>query len=125
VKIAITSQNFRTITQHAGKARRFLIFEADPVTGKPVEAGRLELPKEMSMHEFRGEEHPLFNIDHLITGSCGQGFMQRMASAGVKVVVTAETDPHAAAEALIDGRPLPPPTPHDHKHNHPRIMPGR
>ncbi|MEW8693532.1 MAG: nitrogen fixation protein, partial [Candidatus Thiodiazotropha endolucinida] len=27
MKIAVTSQNFRTITQHAGKTRRFLIYE--------------------------------------------------------------------------------------------------
>lgn len=117
MKIAVTSQNFRTITQHAGKARRFLIFEQDAVSGKPVEAGRLELPKEMSMHEFRGMEHPLFSVDQLVTGSCGQGFMQRMASAGVKVVVTAETDPLVAAEALLAGKPLPAPAPHDHQHH--------
>jgi predicted Fe-Mo cluster-binding NifX family protein len=114
VKIAVTSQNFRTITQHAGKARRFLIFEPDAMSGKPVEVDRLDLPKEMSMHEFRGEEHPLFRVDQLVTGSCGQGFMQRMSSTGVKVVVTAETDPLAAVEALLAGKPLLPPAPHDH-----------
>jgi predicted Fe-Mo cluster-binding NifX family protein len=122
VKIAITSQNFRTITQHAGKARRFLIFEQDPASGNPVETARLDLPKEMSMHEFRGTEHPLFSVDQLITGSCGQGFMQRMARAGVKVVVTAETDPNRAADDLFHGRPLAPPEPHDHGHH--GVMPN-
>ena len=34
MKIAVTSQNFSTITQHAGKSRRFLIFECNPATGR-------------------------------------------------------------------------------------------
>ncbi|CAK0762635.1 hypothetical protein CCP3SC1_390001 [Gammaproteobacteria bacterium] len=45
MKIAVTSQNFRTISEHAGKARRFLIFEADSL-GCPQEIGRLDLLKE-------------------------------------------------------------------------------
>ena len=53
MKIGITSQNFRTITGHAGKTRRFLIY-ADDGSGKAVEIDRLDLPKEMSMHAFRG-----------------------------------------------------------------------
>ena len=27
MRIAVTSQNFRTVTGHAGKARRFLVFD--------------------------------------------------------------------------------------------------
>jgi predicted Fe-Mo cluster-binding NifX family protein len=123
MKIAVTSQNFRSITQHAGKTRRFLIFEQDPATGKPREIGRLDLPKEMSMHEYHGEEHPLFKVDMLVTGSSGEGFKRRMARAGVQVIVTAETDPYSATEALFSGRPLPPPEPHTHGHHDRVIMP--
>jgi predicted Fe-Mo cluster-binding NifX family protein len=118
MKIAITSQNFRSITQHAGKSRRFLIFEQDPVSGKPMETGRLDLPREMSMHEFRGEDHPLFKVDILVTGSGGEGFIRRMAQAGVQVVVTSEKDPYTASEAILNGTPLPPPEPHTHDHGH-------
>jgi len=124
MKIAVASQNFRSITQHAGKTRRFLIFELDPTTGKPRETGRLDLPKEMSMHEFRGQEHPLFSVDMLVAGSSGEGFKRRMAQAGVQVVVTAETDPYSATEALFSGRTLPPPEPHTHDHHKTVIMPG-
>ncbi len=123
MKIAVTSQNFRTITQHAGKSRRFLIFETDPATGAAREIARLDLPREMSMHEFRGENHPLYEMDCLITGSGGQGFIQRMESAGVKVVITGEQDPLTAANAVIDGKPLSPPEPHDHGHHHAPVMP--
>jgi predicted Fe-Mo cluster-binding NifX family protein len=123
MKIAVTSQNFRTITQHAGKSRRFLIFEQDPTTGAAQEIARLDLPKEMSMHEFRGVDHPLFEMDYLITASGGQGFVQRMASAGVEVIITGEADPQIAANAVIEGKPLAPPAPHDHGHHHAPIMP--
>lgn len=113
MKIGITTQNFRTITGHAGKTRRFIIYSPD-ATGAPVEIERLDLPKEMSMHEFRGVHHPIDNLDVLITGGCGQGFFNRMASRGVRVVTTSETDPSKALAAVLQGEPLPPALPHEH-----------
>ncbi|MCU7815117.1 MAG: nitrogen fixation protein [Candidatus Thiodiazotropha sp. (ex Lucinoma kastoroae)] len=124
MKIAITSQNFRTITAHAGKCRRFLIFQQDN-TGKVIEIDRLDLPKEMSMHEFRGLQHPLFSVDVLITASAGQGFINRMTQQAVNVMVTGEADPYKAAEAVYTGRPLAAAEAHSHSHppNKP-IMPS-
>ena len=103
MKIGITSQNFRTITGHAGKGRRFIIFTAE--SGQPIkETDRLDLPKDMSMHAWHGEgTHPLFELDYLITAGCGEGFLRRLAREGVQVKTTSETDPAAAAEALING----------------------
>ena len=46
MKIGVGSQNFRTITGHAGKTRRFLIYEAGQAGIREIE--RLDLPKEMS-----------------------------------------------------------------------------
>lgn len=82
MRIAVASQNFRTVTPHAGKTRRFLIFEV--ATGAPArEAGRLDLPKELSIHEFRGEgPHPLDEVEAVIAGSAGAGFVRRMAARG-------------------------------------------
>lgn len=117
MKIGITSQNFRTITGHAGKARRFLIIGQDEA-GKPIELERLDLPKEMALHEYHGDNHPIFAVDVLISGSCGQGFIQRMTSNGVQVIATSEPDPYHAAHALFSGEPLPPPAPHEHGHGH-------
>lgn len=117
MKIGITSQNFRTITGHAGKARRFLIYE--PRTNDQLnEAERLDLPKEMCLHEFRGNSHPIYELDVLITGGCGQGFARRLAAFGVDVLATGETDPVKAATDYLAGRPLPPPVPQDHDHSH-------
>ncbi len=113
MKIGVTSQNFRTVTGHAGKARRFLLYERD-ASGNPMESGRLDLPKDQSMHEFRGQDHPTDGLDVIITGGCGQGFISRMFSRGIRVIPTAETDPVAAVRAVLAGDPLPPPEPHEH-----------
>lgn len=120
--IAVTSQNFRTITQHAGKTRRFLIFAQDP-NGQAVEVERLDLPLEMSMHEFKGEDHPIFKVDLLVTGSSGQGFIKRLAQHGVKVIATGESDPRKAAETLFAGNMLAPAAPHTHEHHPAPVMP--
>jgi predicted Fe-Mo cluster-binding NifX family protein len=115
MKIGITSQNFRTITGHAGKSRRFLIFAPDG-QGGVQEVERLDLPKAMSLHEFRGLDHPLYQLDALLTAGCGQGFVQRMAAQGVRVVATSEQDPTRAAADYLAGRPLPAPLPNSHSH---------
>jgi len=113
MKIGVTSQNFKTITGHAGKTRRFLIYSQDE-RGNIIEIERLDLPKAMSMHEFRGDRHPIDEFDILITAGCGDGFSRRMASRGVKVVTTSEVDPKVAVSLLLAGVSLPPAQPHEH-----------
>ncbi len=113
MKIAVTSQNFKTITSHAGKTRRFLVYSGGD-NGELIEHERIDLPKDMSMHEFKGGYHPLFESDILITGGCGQGFVRKMAGHNVKVVATSESDPQTAVQKFIAGEALPPAEPHEH-----------
>jgi len=119
VRIAVTSQNFKTITGHAGKARRFIVYETDGPES-PRELERLDLPKELSIHEYHGDDHPLFGLglDALVTQGAGQGFVQRMARHGIAVHPTGEADPLAAVALVAAGRPLPAAPPHDHDHGH-------
>ncbi len=117
MKIAITSQNFRAITGHGGKARRFFLFDAQSPENI-AEIGRLDLPMEMAMHGFDDRnQHPLDGTDLLITGSAGDGFVARMARRGIRVVRTGETDPLEAIRGCYSGT-LKPPVPHDHDHDH-------
>jgi predicted Fe-Mo cluster-binding NifX family protein len=118
-RIAVTSQNFRTITGHAGKTRRFIIFETDP-EGHPQEVERLDLPMEMSLHDYHGDDHPLFQLGlaAVVTQGAGGGFVQRMARHGIQVHTTSASDPVAAVTALIRGEPLPAAAPHVHDHGH-------
>lgn len=113
MKIAVSSQNFRTITGHAGKTRRFLVF-SEGAQGGYVETARLDLPKHMSMHEFSGDAHPLDEMDVLITAGCGEGFIRKMGFRGVRVIATSEPDPLNAVTLFCSGQRLPEPVPHSH-----------
>ena len=101
MKIAVTSQNYRTVTGHAGKTRKFLVYEARP-DGSFEEVERIKLPKEMSMHAHPHDApHPLDAMDFIITAGCGQGFVNKMGARGVRVYVTDTEDPKKAVEELL------------------------
>jgi len=111
MRIAVTSQNFRTISGHAGKTRRFLVFEAGADSVTPVEIDRLDLPRSMSLHENNGDDHPIYGMDVLLTAGCREGFVRRLAAHGVRVVATSEPDPLRAVAAVMTGADLPPAKP--------------
>lgn len=118
MRIAVTSQNFRSITGHAGRTRRFLVFDVDSFASVS-EINRLDLPKELAMHGFDDSQpHPLDGMDVLITGGAGDGFVRRLARRGVRVVATSETDPETAVHAFLAGclREARPQLMHDHAH---------
>ncbi len=101
MKIAVTSQNYRTVTGHAGKTRRFIIYEVDE-DGTFREVERLDLPKEMSIHAHPAHEpHPLDSVHYLLTAGCGQGFVNKMEQRGVQVFITDEEDPAKAVGSLL------------------------
>lgn len=102
VKIAITSQNRRTITEHAGKCRKFWIYdiEEDQVVGKTL----LELPIEQSFHESSPHDpHPLDAVQVLITGGMGPGLRHRLTVKGINALITPETDPDRAVATYLQG----------------------
>jgi predicted Fe-Mo cluster-binding NifX family protein len=108
MRIAVASQNFRTVTGHAGRTRRWLIYETGD-SGTPVEIERLDLPPEMAIRNFADNgSHPLYEVDVVIVGSCGEGFVKRLARHGVIAVPTDESDPRRAIAAYLDGTLRPP-----------------
>jgi predicted Fe-Mo cluster-binding NifX family protein len=118
MRIGVTSQNFRTITAHAGRTRRFMIYEETP-DGQIFQANMLDLPVEMSIHEFpRHAAHPIDGLDVLITGSCGDGFKRKLAARGIRVIVTSETDPIMAVAAVLKGADLPPASEEEEEDGH-------
>lgn len=121
MKIAVTSQNFRTVTGHAGRARRFLVYDAEP-DAEPVEVERLDLPKELAMHDFHGGgPHPVDAFDVILSGGFGEGFARRLATRGVIAAVTPETDPVAAVKAFLANSAVTAETAcsgHRHRHQH-------
>ncbi|MGM0594998.1 MAG: NifB/NifX family molybdenum-iron cluster-binding protein, partial [Pseudomonadota bacterium] len=103
MKIAVTSQNRREVTEHAGRCRKFWIY--DIADGAVCHKELLELPKEQAFHESDPHHpHPLDDITVLITGGMGQGMVRRLADKGIVGIVTAEKDPDAAVTAWLNGK---------------------
>jgi predicted Fe-Mo cluster-binding NifX family protein len=116
VKIAVTSQNFRSVTGHAGKSRRFIIFDVEALRDTSV-VTHLDLPLEMTFHEFAGGKHPLDDVDVILTASAGQGFIAQLAQRGVQVITCGESDPHQAVQDYLAGE-VKPVIPHEHQKQH-------
>ncbi len=103
MKIAVTSQNRKTITQHAGRCRKFYIFKIE--NGQILSKEMLELPKEQSFRETPPDAlHPLDDVDLLIAGGMGQGLRQRLGQKGIKCLVTSEEDPEKAVTLYLSGQ---------------------
>ncbi len=119
LKIAVTSQNRKTVTGHAGKCRKFWIFEVEGTDIK--DKTLLELSIEQSFHESHGaSSHPLDDMNVLITGGMGAGLQQRLKQKGILAVATSETDPDRAVAAWLAGTlPEAEPESHGHPHHHP------
>ena len=118
MKIAVASQNRRTIMEHAGRCRNFWIYETEQ--DKVVRKELLELPKEQSFHDSSPHaSHPLDEVQVLIAGGMGHGLSHRLTHKGIVGVVTPETDPDRAVAAYLDGSlAVLPPGSHDHDHGH-------
>lgn len=102
MKIAVTSQNRRTVTEHAGKCRKFWVYDIEEgqVTGRTL----LELPIEQSFHESSPHEpHPLDAVQVLITGGMGPGLQRRLTAKGITALMTSETDPDQVVAAYLQG----------------------
>lgn len=117
MKIAVCSQNRKTITGHAGKCRKFWIYEINDQ--QVVTKTLLELPLEQSFHEsIPGAPHPLDGMDVLIGGGMGQGMNRRLAGMGIQAVLTPETDPDQAVSAFLDGSLVRGEAESDDEHHH-------
>ncbi len=114
MKIAVTSQNKREVTGHAGKCRKFWIYETENIGEKIL----LELPKEQCFHESSPHApHPLDDVQVLITGGMGAGLIRRLEVKGIEGIVTSEKSPDKAVAAYLDGS-LERLAPHEHGHAH-------
>lgn len=118
MRIAVSSQNFRTVTGHAGQARRFIVFEADGQE-TPREIERLDLDRNMAIHGYdHSAGHPLDSMNVLITGSAGEGFVRHLGTRGVQVVATGESVPELAVSAFLAVRVKAPDCNENHGDDH-------
>lgn len=102
MQIAISSQNRKTITAHAGKCRNFWVY--DIVQGRVSDKRLLVLPLEQTFHAIHHDgAAALAGVDVLITGSLGNGLYRRLQERGIQSIVTAEDDPDSAVNAFLAG----------------------
>lgn len=114
MKIAVTSQNRRDVTEHAGRCRNFWVYDVDD--GIILDSSLVELPKESSLHDSSPHaSHPLDGVEVLISGGMGEGLRVRLARRGIEALVTTERDPERAVKAWLTGC-LPLGATHAHSH---------
>jgi len=100
MKIAVTSQNRKLVTKHAGRCRRFWIYSVEG--GQVTDKSLLELSKEQSFHDSEPDApHPLDGVDVLLVGGMGPGLAQRLARKGIQVHVATEDDPDKAVQHFL------------------------
>jgi predicted Fe-Mo cluster-binding NifX family protein len=102
MKFAVATEDYATISGHAGHAARFVVFEAE--AGKdPVEIARIDLSEDQTVHNFQGGQHPLDNVEVLIAASAGQCFVEKMRERGITTVVARDIPPATAVAAYLMG----------------------
>ena len=102
MKIAVTSQNRKTVTPHAGVCRKFWIYEIEDNRVKSKQL--LELEKDQTFRETpRDQPHALDDINVFITAGMGDGLKNRLTSRGVTSVLVAECEPDDAVNTLLAG----------------------
>ena len=101
LKIAVSSQNRKTITDHAGRCRKFWVYE---IRGNKVDNKTLrELTLEQTLHSAQlGDDHPLDDVHVMITAGMSPFLYQRLQRGGIKPFVTEETDPDTAVQMLLE-----------------------
>ncbi|WP_263770002.1 NifB/NifX family molybdenum-iron cluster-binding protein [Propionivibrio soli] len=100
VKVAVCSQNRKTVTDHAGKCRKFWVY--DIADGRIVDKSLLELPLDQTFHETPpGAAHPLDAIDVLIAAGMSPGLQYRLLGDGIRSVVTELSEPDEAVADVL------------------------
>lgn len=108
MKVAVASSDFTTVTGHAGRARKWLVYEVGE-DGTPGTPQRLELASDEVFHYAEdGRPHRLDDVDALIAQSAGESFLKNMEKRGIRPVMTAETDPEKAVRDLLAEHVTPP-----------------
>ncbi len=104
--VAITCQNKKDISGHAGACRNYLVYKI--IDNIIVSKEWLNLSIEEALHNTfhnatENPNHPLFQVDVLLTGGIGMGGIMRLKRYKVDAFIVSETNPDAAIKKLLDG----------------------
>lgn len=104
--VAITFQNKKDISGHAGACRNYLIYQI--IDNIIVSKECIELSVEEALHNTfhsatENPNHPLFQVEVLLTGGIGLGGITRLKHYKVDAFIISETNPDEAVKKLLDG----------------------
>jgi len=108
MKIAATFQNGRTISGHAGKVNKFVVFTIE--NKEIVERVELNLDKDQAFHNILHDgvqpvpEHPLLHISALMGHNMAAGFFNKMRMNNIEAINVVELDPDLAIKQLLEGK---------------------
>ncbi len=99
MKIAVTSQNRVTVTDHAGRCRKFWVYETE--YADVVDKHLVELPAGQGFQDAL--PRPLDGVHVLISGGMTSAMRYRLKQLGIQAVTTLEHDPDRAVAAWLNG----------------------
>jgi predicted Fe-Mo cluster-binding NifX family protein len=101
LRIAVSSQDRKTVTGHAGRCRKFWVYE---IRGNEIDGKTLrELTPGQTLHASPlGGGHPLDDVHVMITSGMSPFLYQRLQQGGIRPFVTEEADPDAAVRILLE-----------------------
>jgi predicted Fe-Mo cluster-binding NifX family protein len=106
IKVAVTAQNRRTISNHAGSCRNYHIYTIDEQGNFTKELIELAIDESLkfTFHDDTSlnPTNYIFGMDYLLTQGIGQGGVNRLAAQNVTALVINETDPDVAIQKFID-----------------------
>ncbi|MBE9224352.1 NifB/NifX family molybdenum-iron cluster-binding protein [Phormidium sp. LEGE 05292] len=120
MKIALSSQNQKSITGHAGHCQKFWVYEINGT--EIIDKELVELsPKQCFHNSSPDESHALDEVQVLICGGMGKKLLRRLESKGIEAIVTKETDLDNAIAAYLNGSLVREDAEcgeHEHEHEH-------
>lgn len=105
--IALTCQNRKEVSGHAGRCTHFFIYEIDET--EIVSKKLIELSKEKVLHEafhnpeLASQPHPIFDVDIFLVGGIGMGAINKLKKHGVATYIIRESNPDTAVEKFLAG----------------------
>lgn len=104
MKIAVASQNRRSVTEHLGRCRRFWVYDAEGgVVGNPT---LVELTKEETLHALAPHvPKPLAGLDVVLCAGMGDGMRGRLLKRGISAHITTCESPGDAAASYAAAHP--------------------
>ena len=92
MKIAVTSQNIRSVTAHAGRCRKFWVYEL-PQGGAVLNKQFIELEIDETLHSMNSQlPARLSGINVLITANLGDSLRQKLLKVGVTTHLSTNDD---------------------------------